>query len=174
MDSITRTAQSSIVSYYNALRRMGSIHRQDKYHLLVLWLFHYLKNRSDFLYKWNADLNKFEVDRELEAWLEQRFRCNIACLMGSSCFIKLLPDDNCTPILEILWEEGGEDEEPHIRILVTNATYALQENNDNTTGEDVDEILNSMIWSNGSAVMRVNNDNDDDWMTTNDNENTHI
>ena len=170
MDSITRTAQSAVVSYYNTLRRMGSIHRQDKNKLLVLWFFHYLKNRSDFLWKWDKQAGEFKVDRELESYLEKRFRCNIPCLTDASCFIKLLPEDNCIPLLEILWNSDDEDEISYT-VLVTNATQPLGDDNGYEI-DDIQEIVDEIPWTNSSNFIIPNaEDTDavDTFITSNNN-----
>ena len=162
MDSITRTAQSAVINYYNTLRRMGSISRQDKYRLLVLWFFHYLKNRSDFLYvpEWTEedgkDVLEWKIDRVLEAQLERKFRCNIPCL-EDSCFVELFGDDECVPVMEVLWDDSEEDE-PFYRLLVTNATAYFMQIADET-GKSIEEILDNYMWTNGSGLL-VPNDND--------------
>lgn len=173
MDSITRTAQSAVVSYYNALRRMGNVHRQDKYKLLVLWFFHWLKNRSDFLWKWDKEANEFRVDRELEKEVERRFKCNIPCLSGASCFIKLLPDDNCVPLLEVMWDDSHEDEDIYYRFLVTNATRVMQYDGQQDA-DDISEILENIPFTNGSAFIVPNEEDESDvntFMTDNNNNN---
>lgn len=162
MDSITRTASSALTKYYDILRRMGNIYKQDKYKLLVLWFFNYLKNDSDFLYKWDDENKRFVVDRTLEQFLEKKFRENVDCLSNASCFIKLLPDDNCTPILEINWDLpiNHIPDRPILRVLVPNATAIVDRNNNKT---DVTEIYNlidvidSINWNEGGALTSTFN-----------------
>lgn len=160
MDSITRTAQSAVINYYNVLRRMGNVNRQDKYRLVVLWLFHYLKNRSDFLYvpefykddDGKQHLKGWKIDRVLEAQLERKFRCNVPCL-EDSCFVSLLGSDECTPVIEKLWDDA--EEEVFYRLLVTNATAALMQIAEET-GKSIEDILDNYMWTNGSGLLVPN------------------
>lgn len=117
MDSITRTSQSALIAYYNVLRRMGKITRQDKYRLLVLWFYNHLKNESDFLWKWADESGKFVIDKELENLVERKFRQNLQCLLQSSCFIKYHSDDNCEPVSGDTWIPADA-----LHLMVTNAT----------------------------------------------------
>lgn len=157
MDSITRTAQSAVINYYNVLRRMGNVGRQDKYKLLVLWLFHHLKNRSDFLYvpefeigeNGKRHLKGWKIDRLLEAQLERKFRCNVPCL-EDSCFVSLLGSDECVPVMEALWDDS-DDDDFFYRLLVTNATAVLNQAAED--GDTLEDILDGYIWTNGSALM---------------------
>lgn len=117
MANITSTAHDAVVSYYNVLKRMGNIKKQDKYRLLVLWFFNYLRNESDFLYEWDCNLKKFKVNKKLEAVVQKMFNANMQCLMQSSCFIKMHNDDNCVPLSGMDWDtiDGWH-------FIVTNAT----------------------------------------------------
>lgn len=171
MDSITRTAQSAVVSYYNTLRKNGGARRGDREKLLTLWLFHYLKNRSDFLAKpvlTKDDDGKitwcdWKVDTELEAQLERAYRKNLPCLTAASCFIHLLPDDECIPLLEIFWD-GSVDY--NYRILVTNATEILASKG-RLDGESVQGIMDSYVWKDNSALMQPNDEAEDTLFTRN-------
>lgn len=165
MDSITRTAQAAVIQYYNALRRIGAIRRQDKYNLLVLWFFHYLKNESDFLYRWDNTKKTFTIDTYLEQQLEKKFRCSIECLADASCFIKLLPSDNCTPVIGNNWYANvPEDEADKLLLFIPNATGIPLDNGemDLTTSsiqiEDIGEFLQDTFTDEDNGILDSHDD----------------
>ncbi len=159
MDSITRTSQSALESYYSVLRRKGAVNQQEKYKLMVLWLFDNLKNHSDylrvpeFIYDEEGALKDCEwpVDRELEADLEKRYRCNLPCLSEGSCFIHILPDDECIPILNIDWIE---DPEQTFTFLVTDATV-MTKRIGKPDGSSVEGVVSAYEWNEEANLMQI-------------------
>lgn len=161
MDSLTHTTQSALLRYYNVLRRLGFIRKQDKYRLLVLWFFYYLKHNSDFLYKWNNDQQKFIIDTKLERLLEKRFRCNLDCLLESSCFIKLMPADNCIPIMNNMWTYPQLVEKFIAKLFVPNATGIIwggELDDDNVLELDEDVEFDDIVWTGGSGKFATHKD----------------
>ena len=173
MDSITRTAQSALVSYYHTIRRMGGLRKGDQGKLLVVWLFHNLKNRnlSDYLSMptFVRDEDGFikecewHIDTELEMQLEKMFRKNLPCLTENSCFIHLLPDDQCIPLLEIFWDSSVDY---YYELLVTNATDILSSKG-KLRGDTVQNIMDSFEWTEDSALMQPNDEAEDTLFTRN-------
>lgn len=159
MDSLTHTTQSALVRYYNVLRRMGSIRKQDKYKLLVLWFFYYLKNNSDFLYTWDAEQEKFVIDTKLEREVEKKFRCNLDCLLNASCFIKLMASDNCIPIIDNMWTYPDIVERIVAKLFVPNATGIIigSDIDDDTLKLDIDDT-DDLLWTSGSGEFATHTD----------------
>lgn len=164
MDKLTRTANSALVAYYNNVRRMGSVGRQDKYRLLVLWYFNWLKNHTDFLYKWdetaNGDIGGFVVDKKLEASLEKQFGANLQCLLQSSCFVKLHADDECVPLSGMEWYHADNYD-----LMVTNDTPF--EINNTWPQDDILELLAALSAQYPDTDFMVENDDDNTFMVDN-------
>lgn len=162
MDSITKTVQNAFVNYYNSLRRLGNISKQDKYKLLLVWFFYQLKYHDDFLKKpifvkddEGNDTNEIDtwvIDRQLESQINKTFMKNINCLMQNSCFIKLVGSYDCVPIINVNWT--SEPVVQALKALVTNATAVIGNIPSNIT--DVQQ-LSQLLWTNGSAFI-VNDD----------------
>lgn len=176
MDNITKTTQNAFVSYYNSLRRLGNISKQDKYKLLVLWFFYYLKYKSDYLYKpeefeINADgqkvVKKWSIDRELEHCLNSKFMNAINCLSNNSCFINLTRVEECTPLVEVFWQYAEPSDDGTYTFLVTNATNPLNFNKFSGSIEDILEQMSNSMWTNGSAFIQTNSEEDNKLMTIN-------
>lgn len=168
MDNVIKTTQNAYENYFNSLRRFGNITKQDKYKLLVLWFFYHLKYKCDFLYKSVADENgkrTWEVDRQLESEINKKFMSQLNCLTNASCFIKLSPYNDCTPIAGSIW---FEDVEHILQFLVTNATNLIVEHNVSDLS-DYDK-LKELLWVNGSGIMTEHGSTEDDMKFLNINE----
>lgn len=116
---------------------MGQVGRQDRFRLLVLWFFNYLKNDSDFLWRWDADKGKFVINKKLEAKIEKAYRKNLGCLTYSSCFIKPKADDNCTPVSGLEWQTADS-----WKLMVSNSMP--QDINGSYPQEYIVDVLNTI------------------------------
>ena len=165
MDSITRVAQSALLNYYTTVRKMGGAGRQDRYKLLVAWMYYELKHNSDYLQEPEiirdedgsiASCN-WHIDRKAELDLEKKYRDNLACLTSGSCFIHMLPDDECIPVVEVICPHQLEE---RFRILVADASEIGVRLSD-PDGTSIEGIVNAYDWEENSALFQAN-DNEEE------------
>lgn len=175
MDSVTKTTQNAYVNYFEALRRFGNITKQDKYKLLVLWFFYYLKYKSDFLYQYannTEDRFVWNVDRTLENFVNAKFMSQIDCLTTASCFIKMSQYSDCVPVIEKWWRDMPNVPEQVFQFLVTNATNVIAQHNVEFVTNDDFEKLNDFLWTNDSGIMTSgSSDNTDSFLNINEERN---
>lgn len=175
MDNISLTTQNSFTNYFNVVRRFGDMSQQDKYNLFVVWFFYYLKYKSDFLYDIDIPFNKEDynaeselpykwfIDRDLETFVNKKFKDQIACLTKDSCLIKVLYADECYPVPEKLWTEPIAKT---LELLVSNNTNVdtnpiIFDNSSKKILVDQLGELYKELWSTNSSLM-VENEYDEE------------
>ena len=142
---------------------------QEKARLMVVWLFDYLKNRCDYLKTPVIERDEegtiiscgWIVDNDAQAALERKYRCNLPCLASDSCFIKIMPDDECIPIVDIQWYD---DIEEVFTFLVSDQTEIVGQNSRPGT-DSVESIVEAYDWDDGSCLFHTNDSEDDDYTT---------
>lgn len=161
MDSIAKTTGNAFVGYFNTLRRMGGASLSERYKLMVLWFFDYLRNNSDFVYYYETgedETNEWRVDHDLVDHVERVFRDSIMCLSGDTCNIRLM-DGDCTPVENVI---GFADTDPVEKkyLIVLNETDPI-DTSYNTKDMDFNEALASEIWQEGSGFVIDNDHNEE-------------
>lgn len=84
MDSIEKTTVFSFLNYFKLLCKKGSIPFKKRYSLLLLWFLNYLRNDSNFIYKYSKNTG-WAVDFDIVKEIENKFKANITCLTTNDC-----------------------------------------------------------------------------------------
>jgi len=157
MDRITNTADNALVSYFNTLRRTGGISLSERYKLILLWFFNYLKTKSYFLEYFDDDdegIRGWKHDSELEKKVNAIFDKSIKCLSDGTCNIRLM-DGDCTSLPMVTLFTQSEPVEK-IQLLLLNDSEPVGDSSVNPSNMSWNNAMIDEIWTLESGFIVEN------------------